>query len=516
MHWFNRRRAAALSTFVGVVTMTVASVAAGQSSAPGIAARIDAAVRANQASLAAAGTGPNAQSAALQAQRRLESELSAIVVGTIAQRPDLLTSVVQAAVNAAPPARNRIANRAASAYPGYATQVYAAAGIDPATAPAYPQANFGLTTFPGAPTYAPRAATPAISASYARTSRASRNADVASRVVASIAANPAQAETIVRDAVARAPDQRDNIVRTAGRSFPTFAGRIATAAQSAPVARPASQTSPAPPSPAATPIAQRLPTAGPAATASSAARQATPAASPAETSAGLVGPEEARDPIESFNRAVFAFNETVDFLILRPVAWTYNKITPDPVIFAVRRFFDNLGSPVIFANDLLQLTFDDAGVTLGRFGINSTIGLLGFFDVAEDFGLERHTADFGQTLHAYGTGPGPYIVLPLLGPSTARDGVGTVVDIFLDPLTYLLGSPESYIVTGSQVVVAREALLEPLDELKRTSVDYYISLRSAYYQRRAVDLNKGRGSGGGAAIDELFDSPELDDEAAPN
>lgn len=493
--------------------MTVASVATAQSSPPEIAARIDAAVRANQSSLAAAGTGPDAQSAALQAQRRLESELSAIVVGTIAQRPDLLTSVVQTAVNAAPQARDRIANRAASAYPGYATQVYAAAGVNPATAPIYPQANFGLTTFPGAPAYAPTAATPAISASYARTSQASRNADVASRVVASIAANPAQAETIVRDAVARAPDQRDNIVRTASRSFPTFAGRIATAAQSAPVARP---VSPAPPSPTAAPVAQRLPTASPAAAASSAARQATPAAPAAETSANLVGPEETRDPIESFNRAIFAFNETVDFLILRPVAWTYNKITPDPVIFAVRRFFDNLGSPVIFANDVLQLTFDDAAVTLGRFGINSTIGLLGLFDVADDFGLERHTADFGQTLHSYGTGPGPYIVLPLLGPSTARDGVGTVVDIFLDPLTYLLGSPESYIVTGTEVVVAREALLEPLDELKRTSVDYYISLRSAYYQRRAVDLNKGRGSGGGAAIDELFDSPEFDNEAAPD
>lgn len=513
MVWLRCRDMAAFSAVLVIVTMTVASVATAQSLSPEIAARIDAAVRANQASLAAAGTGPHAQSAALQAQRRLESELSAIVVGTIAQRPDLLTSVVQSAVNAAPQARDRIANRAAGAYPGYATQVYAAAGINPATAPVYPQANFGLTTFPGAPAYAPSAATPAINASYARTAQASRNADVASRVVASIAANPAQAETIVRDAVARAPDQRENIVRTASRSFPTFAGRISAAAQAAPITRtPRPVTTP----PASASLAQRLPSASPSATASAAARQPSTAAPPAESSTGLVGPEEARDPIESFNRAIFAFNEGVDFLILRPVAWTYNKITPDPVIFAVRRFFDNLGSPVIFANDVLQFTFDDAAVTLGRFGINSTIGLLGLFDVADEFGLERHTADFGQTLHSYGTGPGPYLVLPLLGPSTARDGVGRVVDIFLDPLTYLLGSPESYIVTGSQVVVGREALLEPLDELKRTSVDYYISLRSAYYQRRAVDLNKGRGSGGGAAIDDLFDSPELDDEAAPN
>lgn len=503
----HRCRAAAFGVIVAALTIANAAAAFGQSAAPEIAARIDAAVQANRASQAAANTGPGGQSAARQAQRRLESELNAIVVGTIAQRPDMLAPVVQAAVNAAPQARERIARRAASAYPGYATQVYAAAGIDPATAPAYPQASFGLTTFPGAPAYAPRAETPAVTASYARTSRASRDADIASRVVASIAANPAQAEAIVRDAIGRAPDQRDSIVRTASRSFPTFAGRIAAAAQSAPVVRDAGS---APPAPAAAPIAQRRPALSPV------PQPPAPTAVPDEEAPALVGPEETRDPIEGFNRAIFAFNETVDFLLLRPVAWTYNKITPDPVIFAVRRFFDNLGSPVIFANDLLQLTFDDAAVTLGRFGINSTIGLLGFFDVADDFGLEPHTADFGQTLHSYGTGPGPYIVLPLLGPSTARDGVGTVVDIFLDPLTYLLGSPESYIVTGAEVVVAREALLEPLDELKRTSVDYYISLRSAYYQRRAVGLNKGRGSGGGAAVDELFDSPEFDDEPAPN
>lgn len=509
---FNRRRMAAFSVVVVAVTIAAPLAAVGQAPPPDVTARIDAAVQASRASQVAAGTGPGGEAAARHAQRRLESELSAIVVGTIAQRPDMLAGVVQAAVSAAPQARDRIADRAASAYPGYAAQIYAAAGIDPATAPAYPQARFGLTTFPGAPAYAPSAATPAVSASYARTSRASRDADVASRVVASIAANPARTETIVREAVARAPDQRENIVRTASRSFPTFAGRITAAAQSAPVTRPADA---APPTPAAAPRAQRPPAMSPVAAADSAARPPT-ASEPAAETAALVGPEETRDPIESFNRAIFAFNETVDFLLLRPVAWTYNKITPNPVIFAMRRFFDNLGSPVIFANDLLQLTFDDAAVTLGRFGINSTIGLLGFFDVADDFGLERHTADFGQTLHSYGTGPGPYIVLPLLGPSTARDGVGTVVDIFLDPLTYLLGSPESYIVTGSEVVVAREALLEPLDELKRTSVDYYISLRSAYYQRRAVDLNKGRGSGGGAAVDELFDAPEFDDEAAPN
>ncbi len=223
-----------------------------------------------------------------------------------------------------------------------------------------------------------------------------------------------------------------------------------------------------------------------------------------------VAPEATWDPLEPANRVIFAVNEGIDFLILRPVAWLYNKTTPDPVIHAVRRFFANLRSPVIIANDVLQLEFEDAAVALGRFGVNTTVGVLGLFDVATDFGLPAHHADFGQTLHSYGLGPGPYLVLPIIGPSTARDGAGTVVDIFLDPLTYVIPRPEAFAVTGAKVISIREELLDPLDELKASSIDYYAALRGAYYQKRAAELSK-RVSGWSVprtsdeATDALFD-----------
>ena len=188
-------------------------------------------------------------------------------------------------------------------------------------------------------------------------------------------------------------------------------------------------------------------------------------------------------------------------------------MTPDPVIEAIRNFFANLQSPVIFANDLLQLSLDDAATTFGRFGVNSTIGLLGFFDPATGMGLEAHNADFGQTLHTYGAGAGPYIVLPILGPSTTRDGIGLIVDVLFQPLSYLLTTEQSLGLLGVKGIVRREELLEPLDELRASSIDYYSALRSAYYQRRAIELGKGVASAETAAatqqeVDRLFDEAE--------
>ena len=174
---------------------------------------------------------------------------------------------------------------------------------------------------------------------------------------------------------------------------------------------------------------------------------------------------------------------------------------------AVQRFFLNLQGPVILVNDLLQLEIDGAAITTGRFIVNTTVGVLGLFDVADFFGLERHHADFGQTLHAYGLGPGPYLVLPLLGPSTARDAVGWSVDVFFDPLTYILDTGAKIAVSASGVVVERERLLVPLEELRDSAVDYYAALRSAYCQDRAIELNRGARPSS-SETDALFDAAE--------
>src|SRR5690606_25232813 len=148
-------------------------------------------------------------------------------------------------------------------------------------------------------------------------------------------------------------------------------------------------------------------------------------------------PDGENDPLEVPNRMMFAFNEALDFMIIRPVAVTYRYVVPVGVRNTVRNFLRNLRSPVTLANDLLQGDFDRAEITFTRFFINSTIGMLGLFDIAADSGFQYHEEDFGQTMGTYGAGEGFYLVLPVLGPSSLRDGGGRIVDIFLDPLTYL-------------------------------------------------------------------------------
>ena len=157
---------------------------------------------------------------------------------------------------------------------------------------------------------------------------------------------------------------------------------------------------------------------------------------------------------------------------------------------SIGNFFTNLGSPSLFANDLLQGEITDAAKTFSRFGINTTIGIAGFFDPATNFGVPAHYADFGQTLHQYGVGPGPYIVLPLFGPSTLRDAVGTGADAAMRPEAWLAPTVATLAAGGVQAISRREALLKPLDDLKANSVDYYATLRSAYYQNRVLKLNR--------------------------
>lgn len=197
-----------------------------------------------------------------------------------------------------------------------------------------------------------------------------------------------------------------------------------------------------------------------------------------------------RDPIEPVNRGLFWFNDKLYFYLFKPVARGL-RVIPEPVRVSVDNFFDNLGAPVRFANKLLQLKPGDASDELARFVFNSTFGVAGLFDVArEQGGISRKNEDFGQTLGHYGAGSGFYLVLPVLGPSNARDLVGRIGDIFLDPLHYTVGQGER--IAGK--VVERENSLsldkETYEGIVRDELDPYLFVRNAYEQRRQAQIAK--------------------------
>jgi phospholipid-binding lipoprotein MlaA len=205
--------------------------------------------------------------------------------------------------------------------------------------------------------------------------------------------------------------------------------------------------------------------------------------------------DDTNDPLEGMNRAIFRVNLGIDRVFLRPVALGYRHIVPRVARNSIRHFLNNLDSPPIFINQLLQGELDDAGVTVLRFGVNSTVGVAGFFEVAEDMGLPRHSEDFGQTLGTYGMGEGPYLFLPLIGPAPPRDLTGRVVDYLFDPLTYVhLGSQNywRFVRVSLDAIDLRERNIDTLDEIERTSVDYYASLRSLYRQTRNNEIRNGR------------------------
>lgn len=197
------------------------------------------------------------------------------------------------------------------------------------------------------------------------------------------------------------------------------------------------------------------------------------------------------DPFENGNRGVLAFNQKVDQWILDPMTEAYQFLVPKPARNALSRFFLNLGSTKTITNDLLQLEWIDAGVSISRLVVNSTVGVAGLFDVAEMIGLERHESDFGQTLALAGTPSGPYLVLPVLGPASIRDGIGTVIDGFFQPTYYILGPAdlligptEILLYSGSSGLSTRERHIARFKALEDSSVDFYAALRSGYYQDR--------------------------------
>ena len=214
------------------------------------------------------------------------------------------------------------------------------------------------------------------------------------------------------------------------------------------------------------------------------------------TLAQASGEEAVNDPLESMNRAIFDFNEGLQDMLLRPLAKFYNKTINVTVRQGISNFLNNLSSPVIFANDVLQGEFERALTTFGRAFINSTIGILGLADVATELGIGRHDEDFGQTLAVYGMGEVFSLVLPIFGPSSPRDTVGKlVIDSYLDPLGLWLDNTDrnniQYTLTGADGLDEYAGIVDELDQVKKTSVDYYAAVRSLYRQKRKAEINNG-------------------------
>lgn len=202
----------------------------------------------------------------------------------------------------------------------------------------------------------------------------------------------------------------------------------------------------------------------------------------------------ADDPLEPFNRLLFGVNQAIDFVILRPVSLVYRTIVPDPLRHGIANMVANAYAPVTFANDLLQGDPEAAKVTLVRFMVNSTAGFGGMVDAAAAAGLNRRNEDFGQTLGVWGAGPGPYLVVPVVGPTTVRDGVGRIVDIVFNPFTWILwGLPTEQTLSPymATLVTTHESVMDELQALKKTSPDYYASVRDIYLQKRAADVANG-------------------------
>ena len=202
------------------------------------------------------------------------------------------------------------------------------------------------------------------------------------------------------------------------------------------------------------------------------------------------------DPLEGFNRTIFTFNDTVDKYAVKPVAKGYVFITPQPVRDSVTNFFSNIGDVYIAANNLMQLKIADGVSDIMRIVINTVFGVGGLFDVATLAKLPKHDNDFGLTLGHYGVPAGPYLVLPLFGPSTVRDGVGIVGNYFINPLTYVKPDSLSWALYGVNLINTRANLLNASDVLEGAALDKYSFVRNAYLQRRRYLLSEGSASTG--------------------
>lgn len=200
--------------------------------------------------------------------------------------------------------------------------------------------------------------------------------------------------------------------------------------------------------------------------------------------AGCASTGNPRDPLEPLNRGIYSFNEHVDNLVVKPAAELYRGVLPQFVRTGIGNFFANLGDVIVALNNLLQGKIAHAVSDAGRILVNTTVGVLGLFDVATEIGLEKHNEDFGQTLGYWGIGDGPYLVLPFLGPSTLRDTVGLIVDYKTNPLTYVDPTRDRNALYGLYFVHRRYELLEASKIVETAALDPYEFVRDAYLQRR--------------------------------
>jgi len=222
--------------------------------------------------------------------------------------------------------------------------------------------------------------------------------------------------------------------------------------------------------------------------------------------------DKTNDPLEPMNRKILDFNLFLDRILIKPVAEGYRWAVPEFGRNRLRNFLDNLNEPVIFINDSLQGELSRANTTAGRFLFNSTFGVGGLWDQASRIGMEKQTGDFGQTLYSWGVPDGPYLVLPILGPSNPRDAVGIVVDSYMDPffwgLTVHYGATNSglyrWIVTG---IDERSRNIESFDEIQKNAIDLYAQVRSLWRQHRAAELRHGEPAP--PEDEELYQDPAL-------
>jgi phospholipid-binding lipoprotein MlaA len=231
---------------------------------------------------------------------------------------------------------------------------------------------------------------------------------------------------------------------------------------------------------------------------------ATPPADPAARASY----ERTNDPLEPLNRKTFALNQALDRVVLRPAAQAYVAAVPDEIRKTVHRVLDNMKEPTLFFNNVLQGEFKRAGISLGRFVVNSTVGFGGMVDVMTLSGVERQPADFGQTLYVWGVPSGPYLILPILGPTNPRDAVGSAVDSYDDPFTIIANDHGLALLTTSRFVVGgideRAQVLDVLDDLQKNAVDFYAEMRSLSQQHREAELRHGKAP---EAAPGLYDDP---------
>lgn len=221
---------------------------------------------------------------------------------------------------------------------------------------------------------------------------------------------------------------------------------------------------------------------------------------------------ETNDPIEPFNRGVFKFNLGLDSALFKPLATAYHQILPQTLQDGIRNFLNNLRTPLTLANNILQGDVEGARETIARFTVNTIVGFAGFGDPAGDLGVKYQAEDFGQTLAVWGVGEGPYLMLPVLGPSNPRDLVGLVVDSVSDPVNIWADNTGRHAIPPSRTLArgvdTRARHLKTLDDLEKSSLDFYATIRSLYRQVREDEIRNGNS-------DDTIPSPSISSDEDP-